>query len=108
MLSDIRCNFRHGVSVRLAFDQPKEVANLSSNNARTRYWEEGRGSRALQAGSLVVMIFNAPTDRLENDTPPEIDDDMIMVLATVLPFGRDRLGSGQQRATSLQLQPLSR
>ena len=88
--------FRDGVCVNVSFSQVSDVARLKHKDERRRFWEDGAGSRLLQPDSLVVLIFNAP---LANDvmTTP------VIVLCTVLPKGRDRLGDNEAECNSLQL-----
>ena len=50
---------RRGVCCEVEFDQPAECQQLKQNKDRAAYWESGPGSKILQHGTLIALVFNA-------------------------------------------------
>lgn len=101
---------RDGVSFNVSFAQHRDAIRLKKRD-RGNFWEDGYGSRLLQPDSLVALVLNAPTKMattMAAPAPHAVDDDQsTIILCTVLARGRDSLGKGDARCSSLLLKAFS-
>jgi hypothetical protein len=108
-LEEFDANVHNGVCVVLKFDQhcdllAKKGRPAAKKAARAQFWKDGFGSRLLQPDSLCVIALNAPVTAAVA-AAPAVFEPPLLLLATVLPYGRDELGADAARCT-LRVRPL--